>query len=150
MVNHEFKEATLRKIVLDNGVFRKLVKSNTSQAEVQGILDFINGMLPVRLVATFGLWSEYVGLPRPRLRNIDGYPPFSDLKSVEALNDVLSSTIESLIEAYRNDPALQPTNLEASVSTFISKRVSSKIEEAKNIAVDIVHFEGQAFNGLRS
>jgi hypothetical protein len=143
MDKFELKEGSFRKIILDNGIFRKLVKSNTSQAEVKGILDFINSMLPVRLVATFGLWSEYVGLSRPALRNLNGYPPFRDLKSIEVLNDVLRSTIGNLIDSYRNDPALQPTNLEATVSAFISRRVSSRIEEAKNIAVDIVHFEGQ-------
>lgn len=147
MDKFELKEGSFRKIILDNGIFRKLVKSNTSQAEVKGILDFINSMLPVRLVATFGLWSEYVGLSRPALRNLNGYPPFRDLKSIEVLNDVLRSTIGNLIDSYRNDPALQPTNLEATVSAFISRRVSSRIEEAKNIAVDIVHFEGQDFNG---
>ncbi len=136
-----------RKVVLDNGVFRKLVKPNTSRQEVKGILNIINGMIPVRLVATFGLWPEYVGLSRPPLRNPNGLTLFTNITLIETLNGVLSQTIDSLIEAYRADPSLAPEVLERKVGEFMAQRVSTNIQDAWELANAIVFFKRQDFNG---
>ena len=137
----------MKKIVLDNGVFRKLVKSSTSKQEVQGILNLVNGSLPVKLLSTFGLWSEYVGLTRPPLRNPDNFPPFANLTSLDSFNAVLSTEFESLINSYRDDPILSAKHLEQTATVFFEKRVSRHFKDARDLAADIIFFKGQDFNG---
>lgn len=134
-----------KKVVPDTRVFRKLVKP--SREEVRGILHIINGMIPMRLVTTLGLWPEYVGLSRPPLRNPNGLTSFSNITSIETLNDALSRTMGSLIESYRADPSLVPEFLERKVDEFMAQRVSKNIQDAWELANAIVFFKGQDFNG---
>lgn len=137
----------LEKYVLDNGVFRKMVKPATSYNEVQGVLKIINSKLPAKILATFGLWPEYVGLTRPAPRHPDGIPEFSNLSIIEEFNEAQEKVISSLMDSYRNDPVLAPTNLEKKTKEFFEQRVSTKIANAYGLANDIVFFKGQDFNG---
>lgn len=136
----------MKQVVLDNGVFRKLVEA-TSRAEVESLIKMINGMIPLKLVSTFGLWPEYVGLSRPIFRYPEGMDLFKTLGSIEDFNSAQEGAFEVLFEAYKTDPALAPTFLEEKANKFMSERVSRNIQEARDIAHDIVFFEGQDFNG---
>lgn len=133
--------------VLDNGVFRKMVKPATSFEEVRGILKIINGNLPAKILATFGLWPEYVGLTRPVPRYPDGATEFSNILRIEEFNDAQEKVISSLLESYRSDSVLAPANLELKTKEFFEQRVSTKIGHAYGLAKDIIFFEGQDFNG---
>ena len=50
-------------ILLDNGVFRKLVSKSTSRQVIDEILLQIYALVPVRLVAAHFIWDKYVGIP---------------------------------------------------------------------------------------
>lgn len=136
----------MRQVVLDNGVFRKLVEAS-SRAEVNELIKIINQMVPLRLVSTFGLWPEYVGLSRPAFRFPQGMPSFESLNSIEQLNQLQEEAFEILFNSYRTDPALIPSSLEQKATNFMSERVSANIQEARDIANDIISFKGQDFNG---
>jgi len=136
----------LKQVVLDNGVFRRLVEA-TSRSEVQGLLDIINGMIPLKLVSSFGLWPEYVGLARPPFRYPDGIEAFRALASIDDFNAEQELVFEMLFKLYRADPLLAPSFLEKQALKFMAERVSKNINEARDIAKDIIFFEGQLFNG---
>lgn len=136
----------MKQVVLDNGVFRKLVEA-TSRAEVESLIKMLNGMIPLKLVSTFGLWPEYVGLSRPIFRHPEGMDSFKNLSSIEDFNSAQEDAFEVLFESYKTDPDLAPTFLKEKADKFMSERVSRNIQEARDIAHDIVFFEGQDFNG---
>ena len=135
----------MKKVVLDNGVFRKLVGAEM-RSQVSGLLDQINKLIPLTLVADFGMWPEYVGLPRPphqaplALRD--------SVKSLEDLNTKLEDIFGSLIDSYRSSIQLDPIYLEIMVEDFFKKRVSKNFEEARKTAKALIFFKDQNSSGV--
>lgn len=136
---------SLSKVVLDNGVFRELIKKSTSQEDVQGILDHLNTLVPARLVSTIPLWAEYIGVTRPAFRN-PRWPAIEELQSIEQFSDLVASTMDGLVESYKDEEALAPCCLQQTVDTFMATRVTDQIREARELARDILYFEGQSIS----
>lgn len=133
----------LSKIILDNGVFRKLTKTKTSQEEVQGILNQINALIPAQLVATIPLWPEYVGLRRPEFQDLGLREQIENLADPSDWTKVVTDGLDRLVGSYRALDCLSPQSLESAATEFLKNRVSSRIQEARDLARDIIHFEGQ-------
>jgi hypothetical protein len=133
------------KIVLDTGIFRLLIASRPRMAVVEKVLGYINRNLPARLVSTFSLWPEYVGLQRPPFRYGTDFPWFTRLQSLEDLDDALAGAFTALIEKYRDDQLLKPGAIRTLAERFLAEKVNRDIAAAQEIAEDIILMRGQEF-----
>lgn len=136
-------EVRLNKIILDNGVFRKLVKKTTSRSESAPVLRQINSLIPAKNVSMFGLWGEYVGFTRPEFQNIGGWARIEKLTSINEFGDVVAATLNDLTQGYESLDNLAPGNLKRKADEFMQQRVSTHIPDARGLAEDIVNFKGQ-------
>lgn len=141
--SHRVPAKGLSKVILDNGVFRKLTNKNTSQVKVQGVLNQIHALIPTKLVATIPLWPEYVGLRRPAFQDLGFSNQLENLTDPNDWTKVITEGLDRLVESYRSLDCLSPEKLESVVSEFMKNRVIHTIRDARELARDIVYFEGQ-------
>ncbi len=100
-------------------------------------------MVPAQLVATIPLWPEYVGLRRPEFQDLGFRDQIENLSDPSDWTKVVTDGLDRLVESYRALHCLSPKSLESAATEFLKNRVSSSIQEARDLARDVVHFEGQ-------